>query len=72
MFSKQIILAIAVQAMLLFITTILLIQPRLLIGELTARARSIAFSCGIVFFCLSFCWSVILGSLWTLHRLTHL
>ena len=59
-----------VEVILIVVTSTLLSQPRLLFPAGAARLRIAATWSGWMLLCLTFCWSVILGIVLTLHGIT--
>lgn len=64
---QQILVVFFIECALIFTSTLLLAQPGVLFGHLTEKMRSVYRAGGWVFLCLTFCWSVVLGSVLTLH-----
>ena len=58
---------LAIELILLFMTMILLVHP--FVGR-TPPVRKALRTGGYLFLCLTFCWSVVLGALMIVYRLT--
>lgn len=58
---KQVLVSLLLESGLITLTTLLLAQPKVMFATRSERARSLAFSGGLLFLCLTFCWSVIFG-----------
>ncbi|OFZ70442.1 MAG: hypothetical protein A3K03_05825 [Bdellovibrionales bacterium RIFOXYD1_FULL_44_7] len=67
---KQLVFVMLIEFALIMLTCILLMQPTLIFAGQSDRARSIARTGGLVFLCVTFCWSIILGCVFTLSYST--
>ena len=59
--GQQLNFTLAVELLLVTISSILLAQPEIIFAKHSQRLRTAASWSGMVFLCLTFCWSVILG-----------
>ncbi|NBU21862.1 hypothetical protein EBS43_10720 [bacterium] len=64
------ILAALIELVLIVLTSVFLTQPKLIFGSGPSRVQSVAYGAGLICFCLTFCWSVVLGILLHLNGLT--
>ena len=64
------ILAVLVELVLVVLTSVFLTQPKLIFKAGPSRAQSLAYGAGVICFCLTFCWSVVLGILFHLNGLS--
>ena len=67
---RQVFFAMAVEAVLILLTTFMLTQPGLIFGARSERTRSLLTMCGLIFLCVTFCWSVVLGCTLTVNSMT--
>lgn len=65
---KQVLIALAIEVVLIFGTSLLLIQPASLFGQLTPKTRGVFKGAGLLLLCVMFCWSVIFGAIITLNQ----
>jgi len=68
MIPKQLILAMLIEAALITATSILLLQPKVVFHGQSERFRSMALTWGLMLLSITFIWSVVFGSLISLHR----
>ncbi|MGZ3687230.1 MAG: hypothetical protein ACXWPM_11370 [Bdellovibrionota bacterium] len=59
---RWLIFTMLIEVILVVSTAILLTQPRFLLHPQSERTKSLATYSGFLFLCLTFCWSVISGS----------
>jgi hypothetical protein len=67
---NQLLFALLVEAALITLTMILLLQPRPFFTPAADRSRNLATMSGLFVLCITFCWSVIFGCVLALHQLT--
>ena len=68
MLTNQVVVTSLIEVGLILFTTYLLILPRALTPEgMSDRLRQSAYYMGVLFLAITFAWSVILGSVLTLH-----
>lgn len=65
---KQIMITAAIEGTLIFLTTFLLTQPTGFFKTTSEKAKTLATYSGLIFLCITFCWSVILGCLVALRE----
>jgi hypothetical protein len=66
---KQVIFALVVEAALILLTSLLLVQPRLIFTNQNTKISQLTQIGGGLFLCVTFCWSVVLGCLLTLNSI---
>jgi len=66
--DQSLVISLAVELVLMSATLFLLAHPRMLFKPRTDRARLMITISGLVFLCLTFCWSVIFGCVIALHE----
>lgn len=68
--NRALLLVLTVELILLFLSWVLLVRPRFLVGELGERRERIYLVSGSVMLSLFFSWSFILGAMLALGRVT--
>lgn len=68
--NRALLLVLTVELILLFLSWVLLVRPRFLVGVLEERRERIYFFFGAVSLSLFFSWSFILGAMLALGRVT--
>lgn len=63
---KQVLFCLTVELGLIFVTTLFLTQPGFIFPVRSDRTRIALTMSGYLLLCITFCWSVILGSVLTL------
>ncbi len=66
--NQSLVISLAVEIILVSMTLFLLAHPRMLFKQRSDRARLLITISGLVFLCLTFCWSVIFGCVLVLHE----
>jgi hypothetical protein len=66
---KQVMVSFFIEMGLIAVTLFFLVQPSLVFNKLHERTRVALTVSGLVMLCVTFCWSVILGIILTLHRI---
>lgn len=64
---NPVIYAVLIEAALFILTVLFLVQPKFVWDIRSPRGKGIASATGIVFLCMTFGWSFILGSLLVMH-----
>jgi hypothetical protein len=67
--SQSVILVSIVEMSLIFLTTFLLTQPKLIFGKEPSLFRSFANWFGMFLLCVTFCWSVVVGIVFSLNNI---
>ena len=67
---KQVLFAMIIQAVMMVFTLMLLVPPRAIADGKSPQWRAVVRTGGWVALCLTFCWSVVLGIVLALHRMT--
>jgi hypothetical protein len=68
--SKQLAVTLSVEAFLVFLTLFLLSEPGWMIKSKNEGTRAAFRAGGLLFLCVTFCWSFILGCILAIQRLT--
>lgn len=68
--TRQLLFVILIQALLMAVTTLLLLQPKPLFRFRSPQLLSAATMSGLVLLCITFCWSVIVGCVLALRDIT--
>jgi hypothetical protein len=68
---KQLILGAVFEVLLIAATCLMLLQPRALFQPSSEQVRSTVRIGGFVFLCITFCWSVVLGSMLALSSFVY-
>jgi hypothetical protein len=67
---EKVLIAMAIESMLIAATTLLLVQPGFVVRVPSDRARAWMTATGLAFLCATFCWSVVFGCVLALNSLT--
>lgn len=67
---RPVIFALLVECVLILFTLLMLIQPKFAFHRVPDRVTKMAMTSGLVLLCLTFCWSVICGMLFTLYQVS--
>jgi len=68
--SKQLIVTLAVEAFLVFLTLFLLSEPGWMVKAKNEGTQAAFRAGGLLFLCVTFCWSFILGCIIAIQRIT--
>ncbi len=68
-YSRQLLVTLGVEGILMLLTVFFLSEPGWAIRPRGASLRMSLWAGGLVFLCLTFCWSFILGCVIALHRM---
>lgn len=67
---NQVVFAMAVETAMIIVTLLLLNQPNIFLPFRSPRVQTALRAGGLIMLSLTFCWSVILGCVITLHQMT--
>ena len=67
---RQVLFALLIEAVLVGLSTVLLVQPKMMFEGQTSTFKSVAKGSGFVILCLTFCWSVFLGAILALNAIS--
>lgn len=66
---KQVIFALIIECLMIILTTVFLAQPQTIFNNQSERAKSIVRIGGFFLLCLTFCWSVVFGTVLALNSI---
>jgi len=67
---NTVILAFSVEMALIALTSLMLIQPKFIFRQKTGKLKSFFKWGGLVFLCLTFCWSIVVGIVLSMNDLS--